>query len=49
MRQCCVSGAIGGLFSLFLGFSIISLAEIVYFVLLKPVYVAFIDTFYKAN
>ncbi|XP_075982410.1 pickpocket protein 28-like [Anticarsia gemmatalis] len=31
-------GAIGGLLSLFLGFSIISVAELIYFVLLKPAY-----------
>ncbi|XP_059060993.1 pickpocket protein 28-like [Achroia grisella] len=31
-------GAIGGLLSLFLGFSIISVAELIYFVLLRPFY-----------
>ncbi|XP_026751548.2 pickpocket protein 28-like [Galleria mellonella] len=31
-------GAIGGLLSLFLGFSIISVAELLYFVLLRPLY-----------
>ncbi|KAM3965950.1 pickpocket protein 28 [Aphomia sociella] len=31
-------GAIGGLLSLFLGFSIISVAELVYFVILRPIY-----------
>ncbi|XP_026736722.1 pickpocket protein 28-like [Trichoplusia ni] len=36
-------GAIGGLLSLFLGFSIISVAELIYFVLLKPAYVIMID------
>ncbi|CAK1542578.1 unnamed protein product [Leptosia nina] len=40
------AGAIGGLFSLFLGFSIISVAEIVYFVLLKPIYVALKHTLF---
>ncbi|CAG9571859.1 unnamed protein product [Danaus chrysippus] len=32
------AGAIGGLLSLFLGFSIISVAEIIYFVILKPIH-----------
>ncbi|XP_050682729.1 pickpocket protein 28-like [Leptidea sinapis] len=41
------AGAIGGLFSLFLGFSIISVAEIVYFVIFKPIYLAFRDIFMK--
>ncbi|XP_052744589.1 pickpocket protein 28-like [Bicyclus anynana] len=35
------AGAIGGLLSLFLGFSIISVAELVYFVMLKPLHIAF--------
>ncbi|CAG5054340.1 unnamed protein product [Parnassius apollo] len=39
------AGAIGGLLSLFLGFSIISVAELVYFVLLKPVHLALKETF----
>ncbi|CAB3251666.1 unnamed protein product [Arctia plantaginis] len=34
-------GAIGGLLSLFLGFSIISVAELVFFVLLRPAYLVF--------
>ncbi|KAG6440350.1 hypothetical protein O3G_MSEX001229 [Manduca sexta] len=33
------AGAIGGLLSLFLGFSIISVAELVYFVFLRPFYI----------
>ncbi|XP_046971070.1 pickpocket protein 28-like [Vanessa cardui] len=41
------AGAIGGLLSLFLGFSIISVAELVYFVMLKPIHIAFKDTYYK--
>ncbi|CAH1634777.1 unnamed protein product [Spodoptera littoralis] len=36
-------GAIGGLLSLFLGFSIISVAELIFFVLLKPAYVILIE------
>ncbi|CAH2055754.1 unnamed protein product, partial [Iphiclides podalirius] len=39
------AGAIGGLLSLFLGFSIISVAEFVYFVILKPVHVALKEIF----
>ncbi|XP_013191452.2 pickpocket protein 28-like [Amyelois transitella] len=42
-------GAIGGLLSLFLGFSIISVAELVYFVILRPVYVVFIDVIKDFN
>ncbi|KPI98186.1 hypothetical protein RR46_09402 [Papilio xuthus] len=39
------AGAIGGLLSLFLGFSIISVAELVYFALLKPVHTALKEIF----
>ncbi|XP_072945712.1 pickpocket protein 28-like [Epargyreus clarus] len=42
------AGAIGGLLSLFLGFSIISVAELVYFVILKPIRIAFLE-FYLHN
>ncbi|XP_026318129.1 pickpocket protein 28-like [Hyposmocoma kahamanoa] len=38
-------GAIGGLLSLFLGFSIISVAELLYFVVLRPVHAALKETF----
>ncbi|XP_073954823.1 pickpocket protein 28-like [Choristoneura fumiferana] len=34
-------GAIGGLLSLFLGFSIISVAELVYFIILRPLHIVF--------
>ncbi|XP_041969216.1 pickpocket protein 28-like [Aricia agestis] len=43
------AGAIGGLLSLFLGFSIISVAELVYFVILKPIHIAFKRTFNKIH
>ncbi|CAG9136169.1 unnamed protein product [Plutella xylostella] len=39
------AGAIGGLLSLFLGFSIISVAELIYFVVFRPVYTTILSIF----
>ncbi|KAG7294744.1 hypothetical protein JYU34_022892 [Plutella xylostella] len=39
------AGAIGGLLSLFLGFSIISVAELIYFVIFRPVYTTLLSVF----
>ncbi|KAL4713438.1 hypothetical protein ACJJTC_010423 [Scirpophaga incertulas] len=41
------AGAIGGLLSLFLGFSIISVAELVYFVVLRPIHRAAKETYFR--
>ncbi|KAL0829892.1 hypothetical protein ABMA28_003370 [Loxostege sticticalis] len=41
------AGAIGGLLSLFLGFSIISVAELVYFIVLRPVHRVLKETYWR--
>ncbi|XP_049878467.1 pickpocket protein 28-like [Pectinophora gossypiella] len=40
-------GAIGGLLSLFLGFSIISVAELLYFVVLRPLHLVLKEQFFR--